>query len=307
MKSLALCGAFLIFEAPMAILDKRVELMVIGAMKCGTTTLSDLLTRHPDVCFCSNKEPDIFSKDNNWRENLANYHSLFSEQNKRWVEASTSYTFYPHFNKRIWKDLYEYNPDLKLIYLYRDPIQRCISHYMHVYERAYIDHTLEDAIKKVPLIVNNSRYAMQVKPFIQQFGAKQVLLMDLSELAGERTSAIARIADFTGLSLEHFPAEEKSHKNSSLSQDKHDHKYDDPSIAVKGILSITPQPLKKKVWNTITGTGRRGFDSKPELSAEWREAIVRLLESDILEFEKLTGRDLGHWFKNGGLERSSSQ
>ena len=275
--------------------DKRVELIVIGAMKCGTTTLADLLARHPEVCFCSNKEPDFFSKDPDWRDHLAEYHAQFSDPTKKWAEASTSYTFYPHFTRRVWKDLYEYNPDLKLIYLYRDPVARCISHYMHVYERGYIDHTLEGAIKGVPLIVNNSRYAMQVKPYIEQFGRQNVLLMDLDELAGARSQALSRIADFTGLAINGFPAEEESHKNSSLTQDKHHHKFDEPGKLLKSVLSVTPKPLKKKLWNSVTGTGKRGFDAKPELSAEWKEATLHLLESDIREFEKITGKNLGHW------------
>jgi len=284
--------------------DKRVEIMVIGAMKCGTTTLADLLARHPAVSFCSNKEPDFFSKDSDWRKNLDQYHGLFTDPNKRWAEASTSYTFYPHFAKQIWKDLYEYNPALKLIYLYRDPIARCISHYMHVYERGYIDQSLDDAVKGVPLIVNNSRYAMQVKPFIEQFGREQVLMMDLSELAGNRAMALSRIAEFTKLSLAGFPKEDQSHKNSSLTQDKHHYKYDEPSPLLKGAMAVTPRPLKKKLWNSVTGTGKRGFDSKPELSAEWKEAILRLLESDIREFEQIIGKDLSIWFERGGLKRT---
>ena len=278
--------------------------MIIGAMKCGTTTLADLLTRHPSVCFCSNKEPDFFSKDSDWRNNLAQYHSLYKDSSKCWIEASTSYTFYPHFSKNIWEDLYEYNPALKLIYLYREPVARCISHYMHVFERGYIDHTLEEAIKGVPLIVNNSRYAMQITPFIQKFGRENVLLMDLKELAEDRKSALSRIAAFTGLSLADFPAEEHSHKNSSLTQDKHHYKYDKLSPILKGIMGVTPKPFKKKLWNMFTGTGKRGFDAKPELSSKWKEAVVRLLESDILAFEKITGKDLGHWLERNGLKRS---
>lgn len=275
--------------------EKRVDIIVIGAMKCGTTTLSDLLAKHPGVSFSSNKEPHFFSKEEHWREKLNDYHALFSDESKLWAEASTSYTFYPHFSKRVWKDLYEYNPKLKLIYMYRDPIQRCISHYMHAYERGYIDLDLERALKSIPILVNNSRYAMQVKPFIETFGTGQVLLMDLKELSTDRENALNRLATFTGLDKTLFPKESGGHKNSSLTNDKHHYKFDEPGKLLQGLIKLTPQRYKKQVWNRLTGTGTRGFESKPQLSQDWREAIIRLLETDIKAFEKMVDKDLSHW------------
>ncbi|MEM8781024.1 MAG: sulfotransferase, partial [Cyanobacteria bacterium P01_G01_bin.49] len=47
--------------------------MIIGAMKSGTTTLSQILSQHPDVCFCQTKEPHFFSKHPNWENALDEY------------------------------------------------------------------------------------------------------------------------------------------------------------------------------------------------------------------------------------------
>ena len=264
-------------------------------MKCGTTTLAELLAAHPDVCFCANKEPDFFSKNEDWRGSLSEYHAMFHDRSKLMAEASTTYTFYPHFNRGIWNDIHEYNPNAKLIYLYRDPLERCISQYMHIYERGYVDHSLEDTLRFVPLVVNNSRYAMQVKPYIERFGRDNVLLMDLMELSTQRDRALERISTFTGLSISDFPKEKGSHKNSSLAESKHHFKYDNPGIGIKITMALTPKRYKGLVWKKLTGTGNRGFVKKPELSANWQEAVHRLLESDIREFEKIVGRDLSHW------------
>jgi hypothetical protein len=289
---------------PFQMEKNTVGLTIIGAMKCGTTTLADLLARHPDVCFCSNKEPDFFSKSPDWRNSLDEYHALFNDRTKLMAEASTSYTFYPHFNLRIWADMYSYNPGMKLIYLYREPVSRCVSHYMHVYERGYLDMSLTEAIRRVPIIVNNSRFAAQVKPFIEQFSKEQVLLMDLDLLAKNRSAAIQQVARFTGLDPAGFPEESESHKNSSVGESKHHHKYDDPGLFLRTAMKITPRGLRPKLWRAATGTGKRGFNSKPVLTGEWKEAIIRLLESDILDLERLTNRSLDHWFENNGVERS---
>lgn len=282
--------------------DKRVELMIIGAMKCGTTTLASALAAHPDVAFCKNKEPDFFSKEPDLEANIVEYHSLFGDPSKLWVEASTSYTMYPNFRKGLWRELHRYNPSMKLIYLYRDPVARCISHYMHVYERGYLDMSLEEAVRRVPLIVNTSRYAAQVQPFIDQFGKDQVLLMDLEELSKERENALKRVSAFTGLEPSGFPSADSSHKNRSVGESKHHHKYDDPSFVLKALIQLTPRKYRGVVWKKLTGTGKRGFSDKPQLSPEWKEAIIRLLHADIKKFEKMTGRSLEHWFNDSKVD-----
>ncbi len=54
-----------------------VDFMIIGAMKSGTTTLSQILSQHPDVCFCQKKEPHFFSKNSSWENNLSDYRALY--------------------------------------------------------------------------------------------------------------------------------------------------------------------------------------------------------------------------------------
>ena len=45
----------------------KVNFMLIGAMKCGTSTLAQILKNHPEIGFCREKEPQFFSKTNNWK------------------------------------------------------------------------------------------------------------------------------------------------------------------------------------------------------------------------------------------------
>ncbi|MDP6909848.1 MAG: hypothetical protein QF371_10095, partial [Flavobacteriales bacterium] len=67
--------------------------IIIGAMKCGTSSLYAYLVKHPAICGCKVKEPDYFSSDTE-----AAYLDLFPELNeghKYVLDASTSYTKYP--------------------------------------------------------------------------------------------------------------------------------------------------------------------------------------------------------------------
>ncbi|MDZ7821446.1 MAG: sulfotransferase [Candidatus Marinimicrobia bacterium] len=114
----------------------KVDFIILGAAKCGTTTLYRILKDHPDINFCREKEPDFFSKTEDWKTHLADYHKLFrEEEGKIYGEASHSYTAYPRFNLNIWEDIHAYNPGMKFIYIVRDPVDRFISSYMQDYQR----------------------------------------------------------------------------------------------------------------------------------------------------------------------------
>ena len=135
-----------------------VDFMIIGAQKCGTTTFFDILKRHPDLSACREKEPHFFSKTPNWRKNLGWYHSLFEEEEGRLLfEASTTYTFHPFFNKEIWLDIFDYNPEMKFIYLVRNPLDRIISGYRHSYERGYLKTNLSQALRGSSMVLDVTR------------------------------------------------------------------------------------------------------------------------------------------------------
>lgn len=281
--------------------------MILGAMKCGTTTLADLLKEHPQVSFCRLKEPEFFSKDPDWRANIDRYHALFEQrQGALYVEASTGLTFHPHFNRGIWNDLHAYNPALKFIYIVRDPIDRIVSHWMHVYQRGYIDKDLHEAIRTMPLLVNVSRYHAQVLPFIERFGRDRVLLLDFDGLMKDRRNTLDRVAAFVGIDPAGFGTAEK-HSNPSIGGDKTLHWADDPPRWARWVRTLTPGPFRERVWRRITRDRSRAFTGKPEMSAEWMEAVIRLLESDLLRLEALLQRDLSHWWHRAGMEHPSKR
>lgn len=280
--------------------------MILGAMKCGTTTLADALKDHPGVSFCRVKEPEFFSKHADWRNGLSHYHALFEQRDGAlYAEASTGLTFYPHFNLGVWNDLFAYNPALRFIYLVRDPIDRIVSHYMHIYERGFTDYGLEEALRKVPVLMNNSRYHAQIAPFIERFGRDRVLILEFKQLVNDRTGTLGRVASFAGLDPAGFP-EEARHSNASIGGSKPHRRFDPPGHWAHLLRRYTPQPFRERLWRTITRPGQRSFTSKPEFPAAQKEAIVRMLATDIVALEKLMGCDLSTWFAHAGLPHPSA-
>lgn len=103
--------------------------LIIGAQKCGTTALHKFLSTHPQLLRPKIKEIDYFSCDIRFERGLNYYHKHFyfkkssSESNQYSFEASPSYFSRPNAAQRI----YNYNPEMKLIGIVRDPVERAFS------------------------------------------------------------------------------------------------------------------------------------------------------------------------------------
>ena len=195
----------------------KVNFIILGAMKCGTTSLATILREHPDIVFSSPKEPQFFSRTDEWRENLDEYHAHFERENDvLYGEGSTTYTKYPNENLEIWKDIYDYNPDMKFIYVIRDPVDRAISHYMHLYTRRVYTDSIEKCIINYPKIIRTGCYFTQIKPFVELFGKDNVLIVRFNKLIYETEEVLGDISGLLDLSPFNFKTFDDIHRNKTI-------------------------------------------------------------------------------------------
>lgn len=269
----------------------RVDFMILGAQKCATNTLFTILQRHPALIGSAPNEPHFFCRSPDWRSELDAYHALFEEkEGVQYFESSTTYTFYPLRNLHIWDDLYAYNPDLKFIYLVRNPIDRIVSGYMHTYQRGYTDRPFEESLIKNRMYLDITRYYTQIIPYIRRFGRDQVLLLDFDDLTQRTEATIQQVCAFLNINFDAFGTLEKTHRNPSLGRTKKHHKYDHPSWLLARIRDHLP-PL----WEKITDNSRRHFTEKPKPSPALQQMILQMLEVEIRELETLMGKNLSKW------------
>jgi hypothetical protein len=267
----------------------KVDFMIVGAQKCGTTTLSDILNTHPSLVCCREKEPHFFSRALDWQAELPRYEQLFHRRaGARFFEASTSYTFYPHRNLDLWERLYAYNPALKIIYLVRDPIERVTSAYMHSYQRGYTDLPFERALVERAMLLNVTRYASQITPFIRRFGSERVRILFFEDLVRDPSTLVRNLAAFLEVDAHSFRGVNSTHSNKSLGRDRRHHKHD--TRAMKMLRRVAP-PL----WRSMTDNSERAFSEKPVLSPSAQWMVLHMLRAEIDELEVLSGRDLDHW------------
>lgn len=271
-----------------------VDFMIIGAQKCGTTSLAAQLAEHKEVAFCRIKEPGFFNTTEDWQAQLPGYHALYRPLPGQLAgEASTMYTFFPE-----WRDtpirLHQYNPDLKLIYLMRQPVERVISNYSHDLVRGIVKESPETVIFRDPHYINCSRYGMQIRPYLELFPRENLLLLLFEDYVADQAQALRQIANFLAIDPDAFAdtSEVHAHKTvgetqlrSALLRDFVGSTAFDPIR--RAVPAAIRQPIRRYLSNTLA--------EKPHFSTELKQMIWRLVEDDVTIIEQLMGRPLEAW------------
>lgn len=105
------------------------NLLIIGSQKCGTTSLHDILSEHPQTNMSKKKEVRFFTKQRLFEKGEEYYSSYFDTPDKSQIitgESTPSYICHPNTAEKIYKTL---GRDIKLVLLLRDPIKRAYSQY----------------------------------------------------------------------------------------------------------------------------------------------------------------------------------
>ena len=187
----------------------RRYIIIIGAMKSGTTTLFDALARHPAIAPASNKEPGFFAFDEVYAQGYDWYDTLFEydpDKHRYRLEASSDYTKAP-FVTGVWERMNE-APDVqvKLVYIMRHPLRRLESHAKHA-ERHRREigrkisprpsHSLDSGISPVSLAI--TCYARQLEQFEDAWASGHLHCLTLEDLKSNPVRTLATVWAFLGL------------------------------------------------------------------------------------------------------------
>jgi hypothetical protein len=174
--------------------------IIIGAMKCATSSLYQQLVAQPGVFMTTPKEPNFFSDDEIYNQGIDWYWNLYAPAQAEDLcgEASTHYTklpTYPHTIERMKQHL---PGEVKLVYMMRHPVQRLVSHYIHEWTQKVISVDLNTAIAKHPELIAYGRYSMQIQPYLEAFGADNVLPIFFEQFCHVPELELKRVCEFIG-------------------------------------------------------------------------------------------------------------
>jgi hypothetical protein len=236
--------------------------ITIGTMKGGTSSLHSYLREHPEIGMSTPKETDFFCKPDHDGHDLDWYRGLFSGSGPQFGESSPNYTK-RHLFDGVVERIQTVLPDIRLIFMVRDPIDRAVSHFLHNVHKGRVDadhFATYFADLDNPALLT-SRYGYQLEPFAQAYGMDRILVMASEDLRDDRAAAMKRVFEFLGV----------------------DPEFTSPKFQID--RHVTATKLEKAGAST----------DRPELSTEQREAIADHLRPDIDDFRTMVGQQFAHW------------
>jgi hypothetical protein len=183
--------------------------LLIGAMKAGTTSLYHYLQGHPQVFVPQYKAPEFFVAESNFRRGIDWYRKQFAGAGPRAIavgEASNAYAKYPKFGG-VPQRMAEFIPDVRLVYIVRDPIARIRSHYQTRFAEGTERLPLEVAVFTNPIYLNYSRYALQIEQYLEYFPREQMLVITAEDLRNHRVMTVKAVYEFLGVDPTLTPTE----------------------------------------------------------------------------------------------------
>jgi len=191
------------------------NLVVVGAMKCGTTALHGFLDRHPEIAMSDPKELNFFfgpaagsGDDAPWAEGNRHrgvgwYRHQFPAAAPVRGESSPGYTSpsEPHVAARMAALI----PGARLVYLVRDPVERAVSQYHHHRadgtEPRPLDAALLDPHSQY---VDRGRYHARLTPFLRHFPRSRIAVVAREGLLADPRGRCVRCLepDGSGASVE---------------------------------------------------------------------------------------------------------
>ena len=273
------------------------DFIIVGAQKCGTTTLHYALGKHPRVFTSNPKELNFFEDDDNYARGIDWYASFFerSPSYSTAGEASPEYFHYECVPRRIAETL----PDAKIIVLLRNPVDRAYSGYWHSVREAGERLTFEEAIEiegqrilespfnmKFYSYVHRGDYFRQLKPYFDLMGRSRVLVMISEEYFANPRPHLKQVTDFLDVGCDNEFLD-KVHgvvrnEGRSMRSAKVQRLYPHLRTRIRLLARVLYRMNKRK----------QGY---PPMAQSTRLRLLERFDESIVRLEELLNRDLSPW------------
>lgn len=294
-------------------MQHKIDFLIIGAQKCGTTSLYDYLKQHPDIFLPNAKEIHYFAEDECYRQGEGYLDPLYAAHGAESAVggAYVHLMYFPHVPARI----HAYNPAMRCIAVLRNPIDRAYSAYWFARRNGWETcRTFEEALEREPerqrgryaeqtelTYVTHGEYFEQLARFVEQFGRDRLLVIRTDALYADPRAAVARTLDFVGIAdgLEHIDTSVRSNEAAmprvpALHRTvlRHDAWY---KRSARRVLPMgVRQTLRERVVLPLLQRNLRPF-RYPPMHAETRRRLRDHFAEPNRRLSELLGQDFTDW------------
>lgn len=177
---------------------ERPNFLIPGAPRSGTTSLYFYLSEHPEVYLNPVKEPQYFTAYFNNSESWYLRQFQAPKKAKAIGEASTNYLLREEAPRRI----YEFDDNFKLIFLFRNPVERAYSHYKREIQTQGVNRPFMDLLKESDHYTKAGFYHEHLMRFLNYFDRASIKIVLFEDLIEKPRIVLQGISEFLGVNRE---------------------------------------------------------------------------------------------------------
>lgn len=285
-----------------------IKSMIIGAAKAGTSSLLRYLAQHPDICTHQQSEMSFFVLD--W-EYQTGYSTVF---NTYFDQCDSEGFFLAKSAELLYRQdavlkLRAHNPDIHLIIMLRNPIERAYSSFWFEKRRGREQAaTFEDALssnskrvqvewrqEKNCMYLEQSRY-IDYLPFIfDTFDKKQIHIYLMEDVKKDAVGVCQEIYKYFGLNAEFTPDIMRRHNSAAkVRSESMAHLMVTPSIGKRLARLMVPNKIRWYIKQRLTSMNETPF-SPPPIKPETRKKLLAHFDPYNRQLADMLQRDLNHW------------
>lgn len=271
----------------------------IGAQKCASTWLYDILSDHPQVCLGTKKELDFFSYyfDYGFQWYERQFHR--SPEHIAVGEVSPSYFHGAGVPRRV----HDYDRAMRLILCLRDPIDRALSNHRHEVRTGHVagdDLSFEFGLRNNPSYVEQGLYGTHLHRWLDCFPMQQMLVLLVDDIVADPATVARNVYAFLRIDVGHSPRALSSRANESF-VDRYKWLAEAKSQARTAVRRVKLDWLwltlgkmgATKLYRTLNRASPESVI--PSMRESTRNQLRQTFEPEIRSLEQILGRSLEGW------------
>ncbi len=272
---------------------RKIDFIIVGAMKAGTNSLALQLNSNPQVCIPL-KEAHFFDNEENFSKGVEWYESFFKECSIDNVIGEKTPTY--SYSEKVPRRIYDYNSDVKLVWIFRNPVDRAYSNYWHAVKLGSEKYSFEKAVKLEPKRIEQnifkgylkrSIYIEQIERYLEFFKLKNMHFLLFEEFVKNPTENMRMLFEFLNIPFNNFQYKDEI-KNITVVP------------RMPRLLRKTREAIGEKslIYRGIRFLATRG--KKPgyaKISPELRAELNKHFEEHNEKLKDLTGLNIAAWKK----------
>jgi hypothetical protein len=286
-----------------------IDFIGIGAAKSGTTWVYEMLKQHPQVFLPYHKEIHYFNRTFTEKPELDNYNfdkplswylDFFKDARPDQVIGEITPTY-------IWDEaaaqrIHEFNPDVKILAVLREPVDRLYSYYLFLIQRGVLGNiSIDEALVQRPDLLMRNQYYTLLKRYYDLFPRQNIKVMLYDDLRADNKEFLLEIERFLGVA-DFIP--ENYNQRTMITGDPRFklfnrlifkartflRKYD-----LKFVLDFLRFTRLSYLLEDIRTYQTKPWKEKPHLDKRKQAELKAYFREEVDNLEKLIGRDLSVW------------